>query len=329
MFLVQKTINAVVNKISTESLNLEAPYRNFIFNMDTLNQGIRKAYGGYFRLDIGGYTLSPDLFVDDWPPPVSCDPVVAQYSATTAAAAVTFFTGTAHRESFDRESVRYDIYSPENAYVLPDLTVFNDTLVNVLTFMVNAARMDLTLDSSLARNPSPTVDCTTSGEQLGVDFLDNLTAFFSHMFYISGGTLYLLDMAANNGTRTLTEQDYFSPDESPVDYFDNVPVAIAKAGDYSQQSSFLYGNEISETAYETEQAKIEAALALIITYQNKARARVSIPFVGDLPAPGEQISWTDTSQGVSTDMTINARIIQYDIDNEAIIIEGEGVVSAT
>ena len=328
MLLVQKTINAVVNKISTETQHLAAPYYNHIFNMDSLNQGIPKAYGGYFRADMGGYSLSPALFADDWPPPVSCAVSMA-YSATTEAAAVNFLTGTAHRAQFNRESIDYAIYSPQNSYVLPDSTAFDDTLVNALTWMVNAARMDLTLDSTLARNPSPTVDYTTSGEQLGIDFLSDLTAFFSHMFYISGSTLYLLDMAADNGSRTLAENDYFAPVESPVDYFNNVPCAIAKAGEYSQQSAHLYGDEIAETAFETEQAKIEAALALIITYQNKDRARLAIPFIGDLPSPGEKISWTDTSQVVSTDMWIRARIIQYDFDNDQIIIEGEGAVSET
>lgn len=328
MLLVQKTINAVVNKISTESHNLAAPYYNHIFNMDTLNQGIRKAYGGYFKLDIGGYSLSPALFDDDWPPPVSCA-VTAQYSATTEAAAETLFMGTAHRTALYIEGVDYDIYSPQNSYVLPDATAFNDTLVDVFTWMIDAARMNLTLDSTLARNPSPAVIYTTSGERLGVDFLDDLAAFFSHMYYISGGTLYLLDMASDNGSRILTEHDYFSGIESPIEYFNNQPCAIAKAGDYSQQSTYLYGDQISETDFHGTQANVETALADIITYQNKDRARVVIPFTGSLPAPGEKISWTDTAQRVSTEMWIRARVIQYDFDNDQIIIEGEGAVTAS
>jgi len=333
MLLVQQTINAVVNKISIESHNLEAPYYNRIFQMDSLNQGIRKAYGGYFKADIGGYVLSPELFTGDWPPPIN-GAISMAYSAITEAAAVTFLTGTAHRTMFDRESVKYDIYGDQNDYVVPDATAYapNDTLVDVFTDQCGVAKMNLTLDSTLARNPSPGVTYTTSGEQLAVDFLDGIAAFFTHMFYIFDGTLYLMDMAANNGTRTLTENDYFGPVESPVEYFNNVPCAIAKAGDYSAQSAYYYGDEISETDYTTGSAAgvdAAAALALIITYQNKDRCRIAIPFLGDLPAPGEQITLVDTSQIVSTTMVFNARIIQYDFDNDQIIIEGEGEVTAT
>ena len=328
MILIQKTINAVVNKISTEAWNLESPYYNKIYSISPPNYAIRKKYGGYCRLDFGDYSCVPDLFDNDWPPPVTCA-VSMLYSATTEAAATTIFTGNAHLVSINREQVRYETYAASNAYVLPNGEIFADTLVNVFAWICHADRMNLTLNTTLARDPSPAVVYTTSGEQLGVDFLDNLTAFFSHMFYISGSTLYLVDMAADNGTRTLTEHEFFSPSEAPVEYFYSPPCAIAKAGNFSQQSAYLYGNEIAETDFHGTQANVEAALVNIIAYQNAARAKLAIPITATLPAPGEKISWTDTSLSVSTDMWIRARIIQYDFDNDQIIVEGEGAVSAT
>lgn len=327
MLLVQKTINGTVNKISNETWNLESPYKKKISSITPINRGIRKAYGGYSKLDFGEYSCIPSLFDDDWPPPLSCAETWS-VSSTTEAAATALFTGTTHLKLMDRENVIYELYDSDNSYVLPDGQAFADTLENVFTWMVNAARMNLTLDATLARDPSPAVSYTTSGEQLGTEFLDGLAAFYSHFYYISGSTLYLVDMASNNGTRTLSENDYFSPDEYPVEYFWNVPCAVAKAGDFSQSSSYTYGETISETAYHSTQANVETALDDIITYQNKARARLSIPTTQNPPSPGEQITFTDTSHTQDITMVINARVIQYDFDNDAYIVEGEGTISA-
>jgi len=46
-----------------------------------------------------------------------------------------------------------------------------------------------------------------------------------------------------------------------------------------------------------------------------------------MPTIGEKITWEDTSLGQDTDAYIRARAIQYDFDNEVMIIEGEGVLS--
>ena len=203
------------------------------------------------------------------------------------------------------------------------VTDFDDTLVNVATWFCNAARLNLTLDSTYARAASPTVKFTLSGEQIAVNLLSDICAFFTHMFYISSGTLYLIDMLLDAGSMTITEFDFF-----PSEYFYEVPIAIAKTDNYVSTSSYPYGSEVSfPIEFINTQAEIEAALANVITVMNLARCNLRLPFIGSFPTPGKKVSWTDTSLGEDTDVYIRARTFMYDFENEEVIIEGEGVLT--
>lgn len=322
MLLVEFTINSVLNRLSQEGIALTHWWKNKIMNFDPPQCRLAKNHGGYIGLGFGSIDFFPDLFNSDWPPPINGD-ITIKYTPSTEASAETLFTGIAHRSNINRERIKYDLYGPEFTSTTAGGTAFNDTLVNVMTTLCGAGHLNLTLNSSAARSPSPNVLHTVSGSQLDISLASAICAFYTHCFYIVGSTLYLVDMLGDNGTQTITEFEFF-----PGDYDDLDPVSMVRAGSFSRTSSYPYGREISETLYHDTQANAETCLDNIITVLHKPRARLKMPLLGSLPVPGEKISWTDTALAVDTDMYIRARTMQYDFVNEEITIEGEGVIAA-
>lgn len=322
MLLVELTINSTLHRISQEGVALTNWWDNAILGFTAPQIKIPTEYGGFAEMQFGTMTLSPDLFSgSDWPPPHSC-PVTAKYTATTEAAAETLFEGVCHLSNLDRNGVTYRFYGNEDDTVISSGTAFADTLTNVASWFCNAARLNLTLDSTYARASSPTVAYTTSSDQVALKLLSDICAYFTHAFYISGSTLYLVDMLLDNGSRTITEFDFF-----PSSYEMKSPIASVSDGTYTQTSSYPYGQAKTVTSYCTVQAQIETALDNIITVSNKFGCQLKIPLIGSVPVFGEKISWTDTSLGSDTDAYIRGRGITYNFDSEEIIIKGEGVLS--
>ncbi|MBW2606146.1 MAG: hypothetical protein JRD05_00775 [Deltaproteobacteria bacterium] len=311
-----------MNYLSIDGVDLAHFWDSHVIRFDAPQRSLAKNHGGYCSLGFGGISFSHDLFTDDWPPPVN-GVITVKYTATTEAAAETIFEGVAHLSKINREEIRYELYGPSYTATVNDATAYNDTLVAVMTTLCGVGILNLTLDSSAARGPSPNVTHTVDGDQLAIELASEICAFYSHLFYIVGSTLYLVDMLGDNGTQTITEFDFF-----PSDYNNLVPVALARSGDYSRTSAYPYGNELSVDQYHDTEANVNTALDNIIAIENKARCDLKIPLLGSLPVPGKKISWTDTSLGVDTDMYIRARALRYDFDNEEITISGEGEISA-
>lgn len=206
-----------------------------------------------------------------------------------------------------------------------------------------ATGLSLTYDGTLARATSPSINHWASSQMFLIDYLDSICQTFTHLIYVASTTLYLVDMSSDNGTRTLTEYQYF-----PSAYKYESPVASLKAEwqtkaavndatgphietydhETVRQSAYPYGSEESVTPYHSTKSNIDTALDAIITIRNSPGARLVIPMTGTLPVPGEKISWTDTSLGEDTSAYIRARTIQYDLDKEEVMIDGEGAISA-
>jgi hypothetical protein len=272
-------------------------------------------------MGFGNIRFAPDLFDDDWPPPRECD-IVAYYTATTEAAKETLFSVTASLRKINRKFVEYAIHAPAYTTEVASGTVFNDTLDNIVSWACIESRLNLTVDSSAARSTSPDIVYTTTRDYLLIDLLSEFCAFHTHLFYISGSTLYLVDMLEDNGSRTLTEFDYF-----PSTYEYKAPTRECTDNTYSSFSVYTYGRQIVCGAYHNTQANVEGAYDLIMTIANKVGAEIAIPFAGSIPAPGEKISWTDRSLAVNSDTWIRARNIRYDFDNYRIIVTGEGQIT--
>ena len=323
MLLVEATINATLHYLSMEGHALTHYWDAMITGFDAPQYQIAEDHGGYVRPGFGSIRFSHDLFgAADWPPPANIT-LGIYYSATTEAAKETIFTGTGHLARMDREEIEYELYGPSFTATVADATAFNDTLLNVATWFCGASYLNLTLDHTYDRASSPQVVFTSSGVQLAIDLFSEICAFHSHCFYISGTTLYLIDMLLDAGTQTITEFDFF-----PSEYEWNVPVSIARTDNYARTSAYPYGEEITlPTEYADTEARINTALDNIIAVRNKAKCRLRMPFLGSLPTPGKKISWTDTSLGESTDAYIRARTISFDFEEEEVIIEGEGELS--
>lgn len=320
MLLVEFTINATLHRISMEGIPLTHWWDNKIIAFDPPQYSIVKTYGGYCQLRYGSIRLNPDLFENGWPPPINCD-ITVKYTATDEASAETLFTGKAHIAQANRTGIKYDIYGPSYSTTKAISTAWNDTLVNVMS--AACSDLSLTLDSSAARSPSPTVIHTLTSDRLLIDIISDFCAFYTHLFYISGSTLYLVDMLGDNGTRIITEFGFF-----PSDYKWQVPLSAVTNNDYTKFSAYPYGNSTYQEAYHSTGSNIEDAFEDILDIVHKPGTALKIPLLGSLPVPGEKISWTDTALAQDTDMYIRARKLRYDFEKEEITVEGEGVISA-
>ena len=327
MLLIEITINGTVHRVSVEGHALTHYWDPYVVAFDPPRFEIPYTWGGYAAPRFGAISFSPELFASDWPPPVSCA-ITVKYSDTDEASAETLISGTAHLVKISLIEVKYDIYGPSYATTTPNGQAFNDTLVNVAAYFCGASHLNLTLDTSKARSPSPNVKFTTNFESLDIDLFSEVAAFYSHFFYISGSTLYLVDMFADNGSRDITEFDFFFG--SYYEY--RPPVAVAHANDNTgteiatRTSGYPYGQELYLNSYHDTAANAEDCLDDILTLTHKPRMRLMIPWEGNTPVLGEAFNWTDESMQGPSVASIRVRSLQYRFmgQREEIIVEGEG-----
>lgn len=352
MLLVEATINSTLYRLSMEGIPLTYYWDNKIISFDPPQYQISNLFGGYVRPGFGDIAFAHSLFDDEWPPPVNID-ITIYYTATTEAVKETLFTGKAHLKSITRERIIYDLFGPSytaemvynqlyqigamgsDRYEIggtgedtirigpSDPVSFDDTLVDVVTWFCGGAVLNLTVDTTYARSPSPGVKFTMTQDKIAINLLSDICAFFTHLFYISGSTLYLIDMLADAGSDTITEFEFF-----PSEYHYNVPISLVRTSNYSRTSDYPYGNEISlSTEFINTEAGNNVALDNIITVMNKPTCSLKMPLLGSIPTPGKKLSWTDTSLGQDMDAYIRARTIIFDFNREEVIIKGEGVLS--
>jgi len=203
-------------------------------------------------------------------------------------------------------------------------------------------KLGLAYDNSVGRVVSPPINYWAAGQDKIISFLSDICLFFTHLNYIRNNTLYLVDMFQDNGTRTITEFEFF-----PAEYDYEVPIRIIKSawenrfsvsetiGQYvkhvpdktERTTAFPYGNLMEVTPFDDIKSNIEAALDNILLVHPKPRARVSLPLLGSLPVPGEAITLEDTSLAEDTDVVIRCRKITYDFNNDEVVVEGEGTLT--
>lgn len=322
--LVELGINGDTLRVSNEVADLTHFWDPYISSAGSIKWSMPEPYGGHVKTVFSNFTLLPKTFEENWPPPNSID-VRIRYTDSDELSAVTLFGGKGHVAGIDRESNEYELFGEEIDKTVTDQS-FNDTLVNIFTTYTGASYLNLTLDTSAARSPSPAVNYTASGTNQILDVLSDIAKFFSHAFYIDteNSKLYLVDMLANNGASTLTEFDF-----KPVQYRDPTPISKITGGNYYVSGTAPYGSviDISPVCHGT-QANIEAALANILTIIESRGAEVTIPIAtGLIPVIGEAISWTDESYDQNISMSIRTAGIIYDFDQYEFTIEGRGSIS--
>ena len=276
-------------------------------------------HGGYARPTWGTRSFSPDLFVGDWPPPKTIT-VVDKLTETTEAAAVTIFNGTLHLESYTESEVVYIAYAEEHDVKITDFSE-NNTLITVFTTYCGASYLNLTLDSTLASS-SPIVTYAVTGESMLIDILSDCAAFFSHAFYISGSTLYLISLANDNNTSTLDEFEFFMGSE----YVAPIPYSIFKASTRHLYGTYAYGEEYeADPVCSTNTTQIDSALTQIKTNMEKDFYRFKvIPEAGYIPEICDKVTVTNNSLQDDTTTVMNVTGYMVDVINDEIIIEGIG-----
>jgi hypothetical protein len=324
MLLVEFTINAVVNYVSDEGHPLTHNYRPRVTGFDSPTLSIPTDHGGYCQMTYGSISFRPDLFESDWPPPVN-GAIGIYYTDTTEEDKETVFAGVAHLQTFNRESVTYDLYRPDYDEQIAASTAYNATLNNVMNTILTTIPEITSVDTTYARASSPNVTHTTSSAQVAIELASNIAAFYSHLFYVGGSTAYLVDMKLDNGTSTLTEFEFFSMPE----YQYKTPVSRAVCGTAARFSDYPYGEELSVDQYHTTAANINTALDDIIAIENAPRITFSVPMVaGCFPLPGQKITLPDTSNVADLSSYVRVRKMTFDFLEDRVTIEGEGAISA-
>lgn len=206
---------------------------------------------------------------------------------------------------------------------------WNGTLNAVVTAIIGAIPEITTVDTTYARVSSPNVLYTLTSERLAINVASDIAAFYSHLIYVVGSTAYLVDMKLDNGTRTLTEYEYFAEPE----YRYKTPYAMITCSSggvvYNAKSSYAYGPSTDVEPFHETQANIEAALADIIALENAPRISLDVPMVaGNFPSLGEKITIPDTAHVADLSSYIRVRKLQYNFFDMIINIEGEGAIAA-
>jgi hypothetical protein len=103
-------------------------------------------------------------------------------------------------------------------------------------------------------------------------------------------------MKLDNGTRTLTEYEYFA---APTYQYKTPYAMVTCSSDsvvYNAKSSYPYGPTTTTDPYHETAANINAALTDILALENAPRISLDIPMVaGNFPALGEKITIPDTA----------------------------------
>ena len=322
--LIEMEINGTTNYLSQEGVALDHYWDSKIVNFDSPQKALAQKWGGYLRPNFGSISYFPDLFINNWPPPTKCL-TIAKYTDTTETSATTLFTAMGHLLTINRNEVTYGLHGESySATIAANVNVTGSLATN---FITSAASLGLGFDRTLARNDTSTniVLLKTSGEQLLIDFLSDIAAYHTHMYYIEDNTIYLVDMFQDNGTTTMTEFDYF-----PISYEFNQPVSAVNGGATVYTGvTYPYGSEISQTPYQVANSEVTTALKKIYEIVEKPFINLSIPLKEPLRiTPRMRINLTDSSQIVDTSAYLRVGTTIYDFNREEVTITGEGEIES-
>ena len=294
------------------------------------------------------------------------------------------------------------------------------TITTLLEFMTwTQGRLGITtLNSTNARDTSPSINYWADSQSKLVDFASEVVAYFTHLFYIKNDTFWLVDMLKDNNNRSINEFEYFSsmqntPDvinqitaewemkQAAITYTDgsnpahhiedikmqsiasqyslaagttstattfklvdstatfvtsNVTIGMIASNttdsttsrieaidsetqltlnsdvfnngeEYVVGPAFSYGKDEKIDPFHDSKTEVAVALQNILYIMSRDKCEVRIPIPDYLPVPGEKISWTNSTFHIATDFWIRARELAFDLNNDEIVITGEGVAS--
>lgn len=326
MILMTLNINGTTRRVSNRELSLTHQWFAELISPPLVTCGPAHDYGGFWKPEFGDFVLDPQAFVETtWPPPEKITATV-QYTDSDEASAVTLFSATCHQNrDLQRNGIGYQVFGTETEKAIAASTVFNADISTLFSTYCGASYLNLTLNSTLAA--AFTMNYTTASEEQLLQILSDMAAYGAHMFYISGSTLYLIDMvSSDNGTMSLTEFDF-----RPARYNWPTPYRRFRGNDTSITGSKSFTrNELAVSPVcQMTAGSIATALGRIKTVMQRQRATLEIGMNLTTMGikPGMKLSWTDESQGDSLTAWMRARNFQYDFGSNLITINGEGGVS--
>lgn len=202
-------------------------------------------------------------------------------------------------------------------------------------------RLGLTYDGSEKRAVQPEIGHFETGQQTVMEFLGRLCATLTHLFWVDGSTLRLIDMDTATSEDTITEFEFFS-----AEYERPTPPAVVRAEVVSRRptvddrgrsvleiqeevsvvSRYKYGDEMSIDAYHWKREKVRDAIRRVIDYYTRQRVSISMPITGALPTPGQKISFTDSGLKAATACHVFVRGLSYDFAENRVVIDGDGAL---
>ncbi len=311
------------HRVSNEGLALEHYWDSYVVSFDPPQYGTKEESGGEVVSVFGSITLSPEMFGTSQPP-ITFEIDVRYTPANTEVDAQLVFSGVGHLESMTRKGNKYGLYRPAFEYEVPATTVFNDTLVNVVSWFCDAARLNLTLNSTEAKSPSPAVSFTQDSEILGIDLLSDICAAYCHMVFIEDGTLYLIDRFLGGiGGKILTEFDFL-----PIPAFTyRAPWSAVYSDDQTFEVATTYHHgerESIDFPYHDQESVIAPAWYWLAELHHAPCCKISLPMHGELPKPGYRLVITDDSYPFPITAEFQVNGIRYDFDNEIIECDCDG-----
>lgn len=304
-------------------------WKSYITSLPSVKISMPNAWGGYAAPpQWADLSFSPDMFTDtdNWPPPDTATIRLLWIDGDDETESTVIWDGTAILSEMPYDSIKYRIARIANATKIPASTAFADTLANVMTTLCGSSYLNLSLDTSRARIPSPAVSHTTSAEILTVDLISDMCAFFGHGCYVEGRTLYLIDMYDTTTTQTTIDSGDVLPSSGPK-Y--GTRYSTAKCGDYSAASATVTnGEELSiSTAYHGTESNIEAALAILLDIANRPQVELSA-IVGESPIKiGGCYLFNDENHAQSLQSIFVVSDIVYNFDSDQLQATGAGVVA--
>ena len=204
MILVEFTINGTMHRISDSYAYLTNLWDAKIVRFIPVNYTTRSLSGGFVEPQYGEIELSPELFAS-YPPPVSCA-ITVKTTDTTEELAVTIFSGTAHLNQFDRESVSYTIHGLEYTQTFSEKLLFTGILHSVFQEIVET-HLGLTFISNYVRfTPASYLHRWVEEGETVIEVLSEMAESASHLFYVSGDNAYFVDMLKNNGDDLILDE---------------------------------------------------------------------------------------------------------------------------
>ncbi len=319
--LGKATVADTTHQISDSQLKLATPWHRSILSFSAASRTISKNYGGMEESGDTSIVLKPTWAGSAIPPELF--ELIVELGAGTAESGDRLFDGTCYEQSLTASVAKYKLHGPDYDQEYAKNDTFNASLIDF--FEAAAATLELTPDTTLAREPSPLLSHTMSRDALITDVLALVLGFYSHHGWIdrSAGKIHLMAMENDNGTRTV-DRRFFAPELTR-------PAAVAKVlaksssdDTWSRTSDLSFGKEITLQPFHTAQSNIETELDRILSLVNQRRGSVTLPMSDGLPAPGERITAIDNKYASPVEIWIRARDFAPDFTQRTITISGEG-----